>query len=433
MNSTITLDRIKLSEEGRMVSYHYTIPSQLRKYFTNHSLYVKFEEDVSDVPYSILVIPFLANFVPISWFAGFAIEVEEADGVFLDSLERIRTEFLKDFDDIRHHTVLTKREANTRLSNDTGDTKAAMLFSGGVDAYATFFRHFEENPELITILGADMKVDDSEQWSNLLRYYDSEQPIQDNRKIFVESNMRDFYNFEVDKLLPEPGWWGYIQHGLSLTTTIAPLSYLHGFQKLYIASSRCEDFDVRPWGSTPHTDNLIEWSGCKVYHDSFDWSRFAKVRHIASYSHQYGVKPRLRVCYNEFKSGLNCGVCEKCCRTIFALILHGEDPNEYGFSDIDSTIYQTIKYSINGGYHTEGTRFFWGEMKDLSLADGAFIFDKGNESVERELIRDTLRYIQENDSKPLQQSSERDKRKQLFISKHPKITKFYLKLRHLFS
>ena len=50
---------------------------------------------------------------------------------------------------------------NNSYSENNG---AAAFFSGGVDAFNTLVNHAEEKPVLLTLWGADVKLDDVSGW-----------------------------------------------------------------------------------------------------------------------------------------------------------------------------------------------------------------------------------------------------------------------------
>lgn len=55
-----------------------------------HKFWNEYQVDMSDVPLSVAVIPFLANVLPIAWLYGAEIHVTEVDEDFLNSVEDIR-------------------------------------------------------------------------------------------------------------------------------------------------------------------------------------------------------------------------------------------------------------------------------------------------------------------------------------------------------
>ena len=234
----VKLNTIKLEDNNRKIIYDYTSLDHSKKYFNkDKNFYSKYKEDVSSVPNSILVIPFVANIIPIAWFAGFDIEVPEIDEDFYNALQQVKLEFEKQFLD---YELKGNLKAKLLVKNKIVDTKSAMLFSGGVDAYATYIRIFSETPDLVTILGADIEIEDQSQWLSFTNFIEDEPLLTSNKKQYIETNVREFYTYQVELLLKEVGWWGKVQHGLSLIGSLAPISYTNGYNKIYIASSYTE-------------------------------------------------------------------------------------------------------------------------------------------------------------------------------------------------
>ena len=108
--------------------------------------------------------------MPIAWFVGFDVYTDNVDSVFVNSLKEIKTQFSKYYPEISNiNSNLIVKQIAEKVHNSTFDKKA-MLFSGGVDAYTTYLRHFDETPDLITIKGADIKSDDDKQWEMIISY-----------------------------------------------------------------------------------------------------------------------------------------------------------------------------------------------------------------------------------------------------------------------
>lgn len=368
----LILQNISYSEEGKQINYDYIADPGIRKYFvSNKPLYAKYLVDVSTVPTSISVIPFVVNMLPIAWYAGFVIEIDEVDEAFYKAQELVRTEFSK-----RENTnVAGKLVAKKLVKNKIEGTKTAMLFSGGVDAYATYIRIHDKNPDLITLLGADIEIKDQEQWGDFTDFIENEKLLENNHKEYIETNLRDFYTYQVELLLKDMGWWGKVQHGLALIGAIAPLSYVLGYQSIYIASSYTDHIDI-DWGSTPEIDEKISWAdSIKVFHDGYDLKRQDKVDLIADFAASTDTKFRLRVCYSEKRTEFNCSICEKCFRTILGLILNGKNPNDYGFN-VDGNIYNNFYRVLDIGGASKGVRYFWWElMEKAKSTDDFYVFE----------------------------------------------------------
>lgn len=427
----IKLENITILNNGKRLEYKYSISPEIQHFFKKEEpFFIEYDVDVSSVPFSILAVPFLANVLPISWFAGFNISLTEVDEMFYDAVSNLKKEFAK------HYPIILSNESslivdrlitNESLSKD--GRKNAMLFSGGVDAYTTFIRNYEDTPDLITILGADIKLSDKKQWDDFLLYNKTTRIIQPNQKYYIKSNIRDFITFEVDKLIPNLGWWGKIQHGFALTTLTAPLAYFKSYKTIFIASTRSSQMPFSTWGSMPETDNLIRWSDQIINHDGYELSRFNKVETIVSRTKELNIKPQLRVCYNEYKTTLNCNECEKCVRTIFGIMLNNEDPSKYGFV-IDNSLYDIIAKHLSRGFKSHGTKFYWNEML-LEYGKKDFYY-LNNQEKENLKIEEIIAIYTKVKDLPIGVVSDKQKYKNQLINQFPRLFNLYLKVRRKF-
>ncbi len=381
----LKLKNINLEDDGKKVVYNYEASNDIQKYFNLKDLfYAKYDIDVSKVPNSILVIPFLSNILPIAWFAGFDIEVESLDADFYEAIKLVKIEFEKQFLD---YNLTGDLIAKQLFENKIEGQNTAMLFSGGVDAYATYIRAYDKTPDLVTILGADIEIEDQSQWNDFTNFVENEKLLQKNKKQYIETNVRSFYTYQVELLLKDIGWWGKVQHGLSLIGSLAPISYINSYSGIYIASSYTEQIDIA-WGSTPQIDEKISWASIKVFHDGYELKRQDKVDLITKFSANTDSNFKLRVCYSERRDGFNCSSCEKCYRTILGIILNGKNPNNYGFN-VDEHVYAGIFETLNIGGASRGMQYFWWElMEKAKKTKSIFTFnDEALEKIQLDRIR----------------------------------------------
>ena len=377
----VKLENVKYKEGGHTIQYLYKVKGKAKKYFNEEDpFFTTYEEDISNCPESIATIPFVANFLPIAWFAGFDLHVDQLDEDYFMALQSIRSIFQQNYPD---HSFKGRLVVKQRIKNTLKGDRSALLFSGGIDAFATYLRIKDKNPILATVHGADIELKDTVQWNNFRAFLDSESFLSSNEKTFIGSNLRTFYTYRVQLMLKDIGWWGKIQHGLALIGSLAPLSYTRGISEIYIASSYTKAIDIS-WGSTPEIDNITSWGGIKVNHDGYELKRQDKVDLIAEYARDHNTPFRLRVCYSERRKGFNCNQCEKCYRTILGLILAGQNPNQFGF-EVNARVYDDIIPLLQGEMSSRGMRYFWWELVEKSKGDiSPFIFD--DQESERELI-----------------------------------------------
>lgn len=421
--SSLTIKNIKIENYGQKVLYDYDISPDIKQYF-NENFFIEYDIDVSDVPKSILVIPFVANLLPISWFVGFDIVLDNLDFEFYNCISTIKEVFANEFPQIlknKSQVICANLE-----KNHSSTEKSAMLFSGGVDAYATYLKNKSNNPDLILIRGAEIPVDDKVQWERAKYNVESEAFLLNNFKHYISMNCREFYSYRVLELVTGGGWWGVIQHGLCLICALAPISQKLGYGTVKIAATHSNQFRMF-WGSMPEIDENIRWADTKVRHDGFDMSRMDKVEFIVNNAKHLNKKFTLRVCYSEFNSDINCSECEKCLRTMTAIAILNENPNKYGFK-FTKKFYNDVENLLKNGFSTEGIRYAWyGILCKLKTQESIYNIDGDSPKdiktrLEKQLIQGLTLPIKVNIS-----NSHRIKRK--IIGRFPKVFKIYLKIR----
>ena len=137
--------------------------------------------------------------------------------------------------------------------------------------------------------------------------------------------------------------------------------------KAMIASS--EDlFDPRPWGSHPLLDPNYSSTEVTIRHDDLPLSRLQKVALIAEWP---AALEHLRVCNDPVGRAdvLNCGRCEKCMRTMTALLVCGKlrECRTFPFDDISPELLRTLnsappKDDLPLTFLHHGTAAFWREF-----------------------------------------------------------------------
>ncbi len=318
--------------DNNIIRVHYDVGSALEKYFTSvRTFEVEYSENISTVPASVLVIPFVCNVLPIVWLTDAVIELPELDKEFYEGLPEV-IEGYKNLSPMLNFNGSIQVKKFVSNSYKTSD-KVAALFSGGADAFATLIAHIKEKPNLVTIWGADVKLSDTQGWTRVQEHtlntcceFDLPAPL------FIRSNFRLLViERELDKLVSASGdgWWHGYQHAIAMLGHVAPIAYLQKWKIIYIASSNTADAKII-CASDPSIDNKHHIVSSRVWHDQYEYNRQQKIQHIVEYCHDTGRKIQLRVCWIT-SGGTNCCKCEKCRRTIFALLAENEDPSEYGF------------------------------------------------------------------------------------------------------
>lgn len=422
----LKINNTYVHDDGKIIKYDYSYSSTIKKYFNKTPFYATYDVDVSNVPISILNLPFLANLLPISWFVGFDIEVNELDRTFYQQALKLKEQFAE-----YHPTIKTKKSnlivRHLIEPSKVSSNKKAMLYSGGVDAYATLLRHFEEVPDLIIIKGVDMALSDEAQWQSLVQYNNNAEVIRQNTAYYIESNLREFITFDVNRLITGLDWYGTVQHGLAITCLTSPLAYLNNYSVVYIASSldRKEGYEFIHWGSLPEIDNLIKFNNTNIYHDGSELTRQEKVNYIVEWAVFNKSKIQLRVCYSNKTNNLNCGRCSKCLTTIFAILNTNRNPNDFGFQ-VDFAVFKRLKDLLKHKFKSQAALLFWKEVYVASQTNTRFNF---NDEDWKQAYIEIDQILQKSISRPLKEVSFVQKWKFISISKFPRLFTFYLKIR----
>jgi hypothetical protein len=237
-----------------------------------------------------------------------------------------------------------------------------MLFTGGVDSLATYVRHREADPTLITIKGWTLDVDDDERWAHTKQSIEAYADRFGVDAQFVCSNMLEFLDTPMLNANYKPhhdgSWYSAVGSGLGMTGLCAPLAVATGLSRLYVAASHWEGFPVPdeydywdgpsiPWGSDPAIDSEVAWSGTDVRHDGFELTRQERIDVIAAYVRDHDESVPVRACESS-ETGHNCNRCEKCVRTAFGLASAGLDPNDHGF-DVDAGTFERAREKFEAG------------------------------------------------------------------------------------
>lgn len=336
---SIRIDRIDIENKNRIV-YSYSVQGEWAKYFSQQrTAFVEYDADISSVPDAVLALPFVCNILPLLWLCDAEMDLKELDADFLEELEEIKTGYRQMYPMLSFKGKLNAEKKFTTPQTD--HRGAACFFSGGVDAFTTFFRHIEEKPKLLTIWGSDVPLTDHTGWEHVRKHVEATAHAYGVGCHFIRSDFRSVLrDAALDRLVSVSGdgWWHGFQHGIALIAHAAPLAYIFGWKNLYIASSFTGAMETKyTCASDPSIDNHIRFCGCQTIHDGYELDRQQKVRYLVGLCEKTNKPLYLHVCW-ESGGGTNCSRCEKCYRTILELISEGADPNRYGFSWGDASI-----------------------------------------------------------------------------------------------
>lgn len=367
--SKITIDKNRLNVD-------FIVSDNLKIYFNEFSFWAAYSEDISNTPESIAVIPFICNVLPLVWRTGSILSLDNIDMDFFNNINKIKEGFLAMFPKLQFNgNIFASKFENNKINDNSA--KVACLFSGGVDAFATLLAHKNEFPDIITIWGADVRLDDNIGWSVVQRHVDStSKELNIENSFEIKCNFNEFLNKDNCNKLVKPyrdNYWHGFQHGIGLLSLCSPIAYCKNIRKIYIASS----FTMKERGkitiaSDPSIDNNLHFCGVNIWHDQYDINRQQKIGLIIDYCRTNHVSIKLRTCYMEKASGGNCCQCEKCTRTIFGILAEDEDPTSYGY-DIDFKKLKKLSHHIKYGiyWNTRNIKILWDEIKNRFKETGA--------------------------------------------------------------
>jgi hypothetical protein len=318
----------------------------LEKYFRHLTFYSRYDEEI-EADKSILHIPALSIVLPVAWITGSDVYIDELDQSFAESMDSLQQEYKKMYPRAPFKTRLI---AESLVENKPSPEGVALLFSGGVDSTYSLFSNLHLNPRLVMIFGVwDLPLKNVKILDRIKRVYPDFAEQEGFKLHFIHTNALEvldidrvehfFWRFDHGRAR---GFWNGLGFSLGHIGQVAPLS-MGRFNHIITSGTtqgKKEDslIQARPYASIPSTDEKIKWANLKVNHHG-GINRHEKIYFLKKYLKQNRIT--LRVCGQKeqlFKiNSLNCGRCEKCLRTITALILMDIDPNKYGFKVDDST------------------------------------------------------------------------------------------------
>ena len=348
------------------ITYDYTAKGFIADYLNlNEKFFIAYSENISNVPKSILVIPFLCNMLPISWVCNTEIKIDEIDKDFYNSIKEFKQGYIDMYPKVNFKGSLL---VNSIIDNSYEPTnKTASFFSGGVDAFNTLISHYKERPTLITLWGADVKLTDIKGWQIVKEHALETAKAFNTQNLFIKTSFRKFLKEgKLGNLVYKKAkdyWWHGFQHGIGIIGHIAPYAYKYKLGKIYIASSNTiKEKNIITCASDPTIDNYLKMASCNVIHDGYEFSRLNKVHNIVQFMKQTGINFELRVCW-ESEGGRNCCNCEKCYRTIYEIIAEEGDLKKLGF-EIDNT--KKIEYDIKNKIILHYP-FYWNEIQQIFI------------------------------------------------------------------
>ncbi len=314
------------------VDFHFRVKGELKKFLTTNVMFIDYQEDVSDIPESILVIPFISSILPLMWLTDTVLWVKEVDYTFYNAIQEIKDAYQR----LYNHYQLKGNFVPARFVENTynAEKEAILLFSGGMDANSTYVRIKDKNPMLFNIQGWYRNLDDKDDAADAdIRDIAAFAKEEQREFSFAKSNFAVLVNEHVfGKLIKKDfgdSWWHGFSHSMGFISIAIPLAYKNRYKDIYIASS-VPMGEYCMCASHVTTDSEFKFAsigGC--VHDGSELTRQDKVKIVVEYQKALGRRYFLRVCsFNDH----NCCECEKCFRTILGIVAEGGDIHDFGFN-----------------------------------------------------------------------------------------------------
>ena len=363
---TITVKNV--INKNNIITVDYDVSDDIVQYFNMENKFkVEYFNSIENVKEDIAIIPFVTNVLPIIWITDSTLYIDNIDEIFMSSIQNVKNAFQDMYPNAQFKGKI-KTKSTIKNTEIITAPRTSTLFSGGVDSTSTLIDINKTNPFLITVWGSDIWDYDELGWKEAketVERFSKEFGI-DN--LYLKSNFRKFINEEVltqefCEVLKD-SWWHGVQHGIGLLGHVAPYAYQYNITTHYIPATYTKEDANVTCASYPTIDESLKFANCNIIHEGFDKTRQQKVKNICEYAENTNKDIKLRVCYMERGTKLNCCHCEKCYRTILAILSEKCNPEKYGFP-IDKNIFKTIKKEMKTRkLITRATEKMWKEIQN---------------------------------------------------------------------
>ena len=157
----LILDKVVVA--GNKVEYPFKAVEPLKKYFTKDKITIEYDTDMSNVPESILSIPFIGGLAGLMWLADIELWVNDLDQTFYEAFFRIKRAYQEMHSDLPLKGELVPCRFIKNYTPSSG--KSLLLFGGGIDCQSSFIRNEERITDVLNIyawlddIAEDNKVD----------------------------------------------------------------------------------------------------------------------------------------------------------------------------------------------------------------------------------------------------------------------------------
>ncbi len=319
-----------VSVDRNIVTYNFEVRGCIKNLFATDKYFIEYAEDMSEVPISILTIPFVSEMLPIIWLSDTVVWVEELDRTYYNCISQVKAAYQRLYEHVslKGNVVAAKMPQNKVDGND-----CVMLFGGGIDSHCTLQRIKQFHPTLITIQGWYHNLDEiipaSTSEIDYTKFVAKQQKVD---SICIKSNFAVLVNKpEFDKrfhkILHDSLWSGF-QHSMEFISIASAYCFKHNIPTIYIASS-IPMGEYEMCGSHVTTDSEFRFAtNGQCIHDGSELTRQDKVHVIIENCDKINGKYPLKVCSFNDK---NCCDCDKCFRSILGIVAEGGNIENFGF------------------------------------------------------------------------------------------------------
>jgi hypothetical protein len=234
----------------------------------------------------------------------------------------------------RYRTVAIRAEEESELTPIVPNRPALCAFSGGVDGAFSFFRHYLglagrntcRPGAAMLVHGMDIPLERKDFFLGAAQRAERMLSGTGVPLLLVCSSTR---NLKMD-------WEN--SFGLQLFSCF--LLFQKHFAWAINGSGEPYETLVLPWGSTPVTDPLCATAAMQLIIDGCSFDRTEKVRWLVNNTK---ITQELRVCWAGKQLDRNCGVCEKCIRTMLNFWALGADIPEVFPSKLNQILVKSLR------------------------------------------------------------------------------------------
>lgn len=226
------------------------------------------------------------------------------------------------------------------LPQEAKGSRVGLFYSAGVDSSYALLKYRDQITDLLFIQGFDIPYNATNLIQKRSDMVHRVAASMGKGVVEINTNLRKFMDAHV--------FWG-LSHGGALACIGHLLS--GEFRQIYIAPSYSSRA-LRPWGSHPHLDPFWSNENIEFIHQDEALNRAFRVAQIVN--HQ-PLLDNLHVCLHNLPSGLNCGKCEKCIRTMISLRALGalERCKTFEHPLTNWSIYSTYLFRSNNRYFVD--------------------------------------------------------------------------------